>query len=148
MTVSEPDLISVLVVEDNLADAELVVEAFETGPRPVEVHIEGDGQAALEFLRAQLDQSGAPKTQLVVMDLNLPRLGGLDTLSELKRDPDLQAIPVVILTTSKSFSEIHQSYARGAAAVLNKPMRLSDHRLMMASLIDFWLGHARLTAEK
>ena len=135
---------SVLVVEDNRADAELVLDGFAAAPQPVEVKLAGDGHAALEFLRTPGPDGRRPEVDLILLDLNLPRTGGLDTLAALKSDDELRAIPVLVVTTSKSEREIRSSYELGAAAVLNKPMRLAEHRRMMSTLLEFWLDLVRL----
>ena len=137
--------VSVLVVEDNIADAELVIEGLRTASTEVEVHHARDGGDALEYLQARTRTDELP--DLVIMDLNLPRIGGLQTLEQLRGDTSLCRIPVLILTTSKSQREINLSYELGAAAVLNKPMRLAEHREMMAALDAFWLRQVKLPRE-
>ena len=139
--------VSILVVEDNQSDAELVVEGLEQTPTPMLVKVVGDGQAALDFLREARDEHAQPRPDIVLLDLNLPRRGGLETLTELKNDDELRAIPVIVLTTSKSAREINGCYERGAAAVLNKPMRLAEHRAMLRSLGSFWLEQVLLPRE-
>jgi CheY-like chemotaxis protein len=99
------------------------------------------GRTALESLR---DPAARPLPDLVLLDLNLPGYNGLETLAELKADPELRCIPVIILTTSKSQDEINRCYELGAAAVLNKPLRLRDHREMLDAFDRFWFGHVRL----
>ena len=133
--------VSVLVVEDNNADAELVVDGFRETDPDVTVHVAASGDEALRLLRA-LEEPELP--DLIFMDLNLPRVGGLDAIAAIKADLELQVIPVLVLTTSTSEREIRGSYAAGAAAVLNKPMRLADHRMMMRAVASFWLGNVRL----
>jgi two-component system, chemotaxis family, response regulator Rcp1 len=135
--------ISVLVVEDNEADAELVIEGLEHAAG-VGVHVIGDRRSALDYLRTRHEADPHREPDLLLLDLNLPRLGGLETLAELKRDQNLRHIPVVVLTTSRSQREINDSYALGAAAVLNKPMRLAEHRQMMRNLAAFWFSDVRL----
>jgi CheY-like chemotaxis protein len=139
--------VSVLVVEDNEADAQLVVEGLCETSTAATAHVVADGRAALEWLREHDSTTGARLPDLVLLDLNLPRFSGLETLAELKADADLRKIPVIVLTTSKSQREINGSYELGAAAVLNKPMRLAEHRAMMRALADFWLAHVRLPHE-
>lgn len=136
-----------MVVEDNKSDAELVVEGLERSSTPMVVNVVGDGQAALDFLREPRDEHGAARPDIVLLDLNLPRRGGLETLAELKGDAELRAIPVIVMTTSKSAREIRGCYEHGAAAVLNKPMRLADHREMLRALGSFWLEQVLLPRE-
>lgn len=132
---------AILVVEDNAADAGLVIDALSGSEWHPGLHVASTGAAALERLR---DRNGAPPVDLVLLDLNLPGFSGLQTLAELKRDHDLCCIPVIVLTTSKSQEEINRCYAAGAAAVLNKPLRLREHNEMLAALARFWLGYVRL----
>jgi CheY-like chemotaxis protein len=99
------------------------------------------GGAALELL-SHRDPEALPS--VVLLDLNLPGHGGLQTLAQIKADPALRRIPVVVLTTSKSQDEIDRCYELGAAAVLNKPLRLREYRDMLCAFERFWLGHVRL----
>jgi CheY-like chemotaxis protein len=135
---------SVLVVEDNRADADLVVDGLELFSPEVDVHVVGDGDEALRFLRNGERGVGHRLPDLILLDLNLPRQGGLQTLSELRADRHLRRIPVIVLTTSKSPKEINDSYDSGAAAVLTKPMRLADQRAMVDAICRFWLQFVRL----
>jgi chemotaxis family two-component system response regulator Rcp1 len=140
-------LATVLVVEDNAADAELVVEGLQKASAATRVQVVESGMAALEYLRDPEHAQVGARPALVLLDLNLPQVGGLDTLAEIKADEQLRRIPVVVLTTSKSQREINRSYELGAAAVLNKPMRLAEHRAMMQAVEEFWLRHVRLPDE-
>ena len=132
---------TILVVEDNVADAGLVEDAFEDAPSAPRLIVASGGRDALELLRKPGDQS---QPDIVLLDLNLPGYSGLETLIDLKADPALRRIPVVVLTTSKSQHEIDRCYELGAAAVLNKPMRLREYRDMLCAFERFWLGHVRL----
>jgi chemotaxis family two-component system response regulator Rcp1 len=132
---------TILVIEDNAADAGLVAEALEASPSAPLLVIASGGHDALELLR---DAAGPRSPDVVLLDLNLPGFSGLETLAELKADAALRRIPVIVLTTSKSQNEIDRCYELGAAAVLNKPMRLRDYREMLCAFERFWLGHARL----
>ncbi len=131
---------TILVVEDNAADAALVADALERTPAGPALFVARGGQDALARLR---DPAIAAVADIVLLDLNLPGFSGLQTLAELKADPRLRHIPVLVLTTSKSQDEINRCYELGAAAVLNKPLRLRDHRAMIDALGSFWLGHVR-----
>jgi CheY-like chemotaxis protein len=141
MTLVKP--VSVLLVEDNQADSELAVEGLETSSAAVSVHVACDGYEALDHLRTTQSASGG-LPDLILLDLNLPRLDGLATLAAIKADEALRHIPVLVLTTSKSQNEINRSYELGAAAVVNKPMRLADHRHLMRAFDAFWLRQVRL----
>ena len=131
---------AILVVEDNAADAALVTDALEAGPGAPALLLAASGHAALERLR---DPDARPLPDLVLLDLNLPGYSGLETLADLKADADLRRLPVIVLTTSKSQDEINRCYELGAAAVLNKPLRLREYREMLAAFERFWLGHVR-----
>jgi CheY-like chemotaxis protein len=131
---------TILVVEDNAADAALVADALERTPGAPAIRIARGGLEALAHLR---DPASLPEPDLVLLDLNLPGFSGLQTLAELKGDERLRHIPVLVLTTSKSRDEIFRCYELGAAAVLNKPLRLQDHRAMVEALGSFWLEHVR-----
>jgi CheY-like chemotaxis protein len=132
---------TILVVEDNAADAGLVVEALDEWPSAPGLLMASSGRAALERLR---DPATDPWPDLLLLDLNLPGYSGLETLADLKADAGLRRIPVIVLTTSKSQEEINRCYDLGAAAVLNKPLRLHDYREMLSAFERFWLGHVRL----
>jgi two-component system response regulator len=135
---------TVMLVEDNRADAELVIEGLIDAAPALAVEAVGDGRQALDQLRSVRD---GELPDLILLDLNLPRFTGLETLAEIKADDKLRRIPVVVLTTSKSQREINGSYELGAAAVLNKPMRLAEHRAMIEALVGFWVGQVRLPGE-
>ena len=136
------DTRAILLVEDNAADAGLAVEELRASDHAPDVRVAKDGDDALAQLRAHGDGT-VRRPDVVVLDLNLPRQGGLATLAELKSDAELRRIPVIVLTTSKSQDEINRCYELGAAAVLNKPLRLSDYRAMLSALDRFWIGHVR-----
>jgi chemotaxis family two-component system response regulator Rcp1 len=134
---------TVLVVEDNEADADLVVDALDGSPEAPRLIIAKSGRDALVRLR---DPEATVRPDLLLLDLNLPGFSGLATLAELKGDPVLRPIPVIVLTTSKSEDEINRCYELGAAAVLNKPLRLREYRQMLGAFERFWLGHVRYPA--
>ena len=131
---------TILVVEDNAADAGLVAEAFEGTPRAPVVVTATSGRAALARLR---DRVAGPPPDVLLLDLNLPGYSGLQTLADLKADAGLRRLPVIVLTTSKSQDEIDRCYEVGAAAVINKPLRLREYREMVGAFERFWLGHVR-----
>jgi CheY-like chemotaxis protein len=141
MTTHAPQLRTILVVEDNAADAGLVAESLARAAQPPQLRMASSGRAALALLR---DPTAETLPDLILLDLNLPGYSGLDTLAELKADVALRCLPVIVLTTSKSQDEINRCYELGAAAVLNKPLRLRDYRDMLSAFEHFWLGHVRL----
>jgi CheY-like chemotaxis protein len=132
---------SILVVEDNAADADLVAESLDGAPSAPRLLLAASGRIALELLR---DSDADALPAVVLLDLNLPGRGGLETLAQIKCEPALRRIPVVVLTTSGSPDEIDRCYELGAAAVLNKPLRLREYRDMIGAFERFWLGHVRL----
>ena len=134
---------TILVIEDNAADADLVVDALRGAPSAPALVVACGGREALEILR---DAANGALPAVVLLDLNLPGFSGLQTLAELKGDPALRRLPVVVLTTSKSQDEVDRCYELGAAAVLNKPLRLREYREMLSAFEQFWLGHVRLPA--
>jgi chemotaxis family two-component system response regulator Rcp1 len=137
--------LSILVVEDNKADADLVVYGLTEDSRGVTVVVVDDGPAALEYLREGAARAGVRRPDLVILDLNMPRLNGYQVLTELKSDSLLRGVPVVVLTTSKSQSEVNRGYDLGAAVVLNKPMRLAGYREMLSAVIHLWRDQALLS---
>ena len=136
--------LTILVVEDSAADADLVVDALDGAPSTPRLLLATSGPAALALMRGTGDHGTL--MDIVLLDLNLPGFGGLQTLADIKADPALRRTPVVVLTTSKSQDEIDRCYELGAAAVLNKPLRLHDYREMLMSFERFWLRHVRLPA--
>lgn len=138
MKSSERDVV-VLLVEDNEADARLTREAFNDTGRTLTMEWVRDGEEALAYLRRQPPYSEAPRPHLVLLDLNMPRKDGRATLMEIKRDPALRSIPVVVLTTSECIDDVRESYRAYANAYVSKPLELEDLSAKIAALSDFWL---------
>ena len=136
--------IQVLLVEDGPADIRLTREAFREAEMGVTLHVATDGEAALAFLRKEPPHDGAPRPDLILLDLNLPKKHGMDVLVEIKEDPDLRSIPVVILTTSSSESDVLGSYERHANCYLVKPRAYEGFLETVDAIRDFWLRRARL----
>lgn len=134
----------VLLVDDNPADIDLMSEALVKSKRQFHTNVVSDGAEAVSFLRRMGKYAGAPPVDLVVLDLNLPRKDGREVLSEIKADPALAQIPVVIFTTSQADSDITRSYELGANCYLRKPGNLPDFEAVVQSMADFWLGFASL----
>lgn len=130
--------IEILLVEDNDADALLVAHALRKTNLPNRLHRVADGVAALEFLRREGCYAYAPRPHLILLDLNLPRMNGQEVLAEIKSDPDLRTIPVVVLTASKSPEDIVQVYAHHANCYINKPVGFEDLAIVVKSIEDFW----------
>jgi two-component system, chemotaxis family, response regulator Rcp1 len=134
----------ILLVEDNPADAELVEEAFRDCPFPYRLHFAEDGVVALQFLRRQGRFAAAPRPDMILLDLNLPKKDGREVLQELKADPILQTIPVIVLTTSDDDADVHRAYGLHANCYLTKPVDLDDFLHKVRSIENFWLTMVRL----
>jgi CheY-like chemotaxis protein len=126
-----------LLVEDNPADVRLAAELLRPGG--TRLHVVADGTEALAFLRRLGPWAGAPRPDLVLLDLNLPRRHGLEILQEIKADPTLVGIPIVVLTTSDSAADVERCYASGAAAYVVKPLGLAEFREVIRAIESFWL---------
>ena len=131
-------------MDDNPADLDLTHEVLKKTKHAFRVSIAIDGVQAMELLHRQGVHADQPRPDLIVLDLNLPRKHGRDVLSEVKKNPELARIPVVIFTSSQSSADINHSYDLGANCYLQKPGNLPDFRAVVQSLADFWLCSARL----
>ncbi len=134
------ELMTILLVEDSLADVELTLEALESAKVANRVMVVRDGAAALEYLRAHRDS--AP--DLVILDLNLPRLTGHEVLAAMRADASLHRIPVAVLTTSSAESDVEKTYDLGANCFLSKPVDIDQFIHVVQSIDNFWLGLVRL----
>lgn len=132
--------IEILLVEDNPGDACLAREALEESKISNQLHIVEDGEEALAFLRQQGRFSTAPRPDLILLDLNLPKIDGRQVLAEIKSDDDLKRIPVVILTTSRSEEDVLKSYNLHANCYVTKPIDLNQFLRVVRSIEDFWLS--------
>ncbi|KPJ76337.1 MAG: response regulator [Planctomycetes bacterium SM23_25] len=137
----------VLLVEDNPGDARLTQEAFKEGKVLNVVRVVSDGEEALALLRRQDPFADAPRPDLILLDLNLPRKDGREVLAEIKADPDLKRIPVVILTTSKAEEDIARTYNLHANCYITKPVDLEQFLQVVRSIEDFWLAIVQLPKE-
>lgn len=136
--------IAILMVEDNPGDAELAREALTSAKVLNTLHVVGDGVEAMEFLRCSGAYANAPRPDLILLDLNLPRKDGHETLAEIKADPDLRRIPVVILTSSDAEADILRSYDLHANCYLTKPVEFENFAEVVRSIEDFWLVAVKL----
>jgi CheY-like chemotaxis protein len=136
--------IEVLLVEDSPGDVRLTKEAFREANRQVHLHVAPDGVAAMAFLRHEGIHALAPRPDLILLDLNLPKMDGREVLSLIKEDESLKRIPTVILTTSEAEADILQSYQLQANVYLCKPVRLDAFESLVKSINDFWLTTAKL----
>ncbi len=133
-----------LLVDDNPADVDLIGLALGRRTQPLSVHSVSDGVHALAFLHRQENYAEAPEPDLVVLDLNLPGKDGREVLRELKSDPKLSKIPVIVFTTSQAASDVLRSYELGANCYLCKPGNLADFTAVVQSIAEFWLSLAIL----
>jgi CheY-like chemotaxis protein len=136
--------IEVLLVEDSPGDVRLTQEAFREANREIRLHISTDGVEAMAFLMRSEPHKGAPRPDLILLDLNLPRMDGREVLAQIKGDPNLCSIPVVILTTSDSEADIVRSYQLKANCYLSKPVQLDEFDNLVRSINDFWLTKVKL----
>src|SRR5580693_9943331 len=136
--------IEVLLVEDNPGDVRLTQEAFLDANPSVHLHIASDGVEAMAFLRREGSHKNNPRPDLVLLDLNLPKMDGRQVLAQIKKDESLKTIPTVILTTSSSEDDIAKSYHLQANCYLVKPVQLDAFENLVKSINDFWLTKARL----
>ncbi|WP_245887065.1 response regulator [Umezawaea tangerina] len=139
MTVPAASAIDVLLVEDDAGDALITVEAFERHKVVNRLHVVRDGVDALAFLRREGDHADAPRPDLVLLDLNLPRMGGHDLLAVLKADEDLRRIPVVVLTTSGADEDVLRSYQLHANAYVTKPVDFDAFVTAIRQIDDFFI---------
>ena len=139
--------IEILLVEDNAADVRLTQEALREGKVKNRLSVARDGEEALAFLRRQGTFSEAPRPGLILLDLNLPKKSGREVLAEIKADPNLRAIPVVVLTTSSAEADVLHSYALHANCYITKPVDLEKFVDVVRSIDDFWLTVVRLPPE-
>jgi CheY-like chemotaxis protein len=136
--------IEILLVEDNPGDVELVREALGEGKISNTLHVASDGVQAMEFLKQQGSHAGASCPDLVLLDLNLPRKNGREVLEEIKSDPKLRLVPVVVLTSSKAEEDILRSYDLHANCYVTKPVDLEQFLHVVRSIEDFWLTVVKL----
>ena len=131
--------IEILLVEDNPGDARLTREALRDGTVQNNLSVVDDGVEALAFLRREGAYQESPRPDLILLDLNLPRKDGRQVLAEIKADPDLKMIPVVILTTSTAEEDVLNSYGLHANAYVKKPVDLSQFLRVVEAIEEFWL---------
>jgi chemotaxis family two-component system response regulator Rcp1 len=137
----------VLLVEDSPGDVRLTREAFKDAKVHINLHVATDGAEAMTFLRREGKHAEVPRPDLILLDLNLPRKSGREVLEEIKADPLLKTIPVVILTTSKSEPDVLQSYMLHANCYITKPVDLDGFLTVVKSIDSFWLSVVKLPKE-
>ena len=140
--------IKVLLVEDSPGDVRLTQEAFRTANKSIHLHVASDGVAAMAFLRSEGTYANASRPDLILLDLNLPKMDGREVLAHVKEDDSLKTIPIVILTTSEAEVDILKSYQLHANCYLTKPVQLEAFESLVISINDFWLTKAKLPQQR
>jgi len=136
--------VDILLVEDNPGDARLAREGLRECRIQNTLHVVDDGVKAIGFLRRRGEYANAPRPDLILLDLNLPKKDGREVLREIKEDDDLRLIPVVVLTTSKAEEDILESYALHANCYVTKPLTLPQFIQVVRSIEDFWFAIVKL----
>ena len=136
--------IEVLLVEDSPGDVRLTQEAFRDSGKPVRLHLAADGMEAMAFLRREGIYANAPRPDLILLDLNLPKMDGREVLALIKKDQDLKIIPTIILTTSDDEADVMISYQLQANCYLRKPAHWDAFDSLVRSINAFWLTRAKL----
>lgn len=134
----------VLLVEDNPGDARLTREALREARAAVRLSVVSDGEEALAFLRRQGPHASAPQPDLVLLDLNLPRMTGREVLAAVRADPALRGLPVIVMTTSRAERDVRDCYELGASCYVVKPVDLDEFLRLVRAIEDFWFHVALL----
>jgi CheY-like chemotaxis protein len=147
VTKSLPKHIEILLIEDSPADILLTREAFEESRILNTLHVAEDGVQAMDFLRKRGAHASAPRPDLILLDLNLPRKNGREVLAEIKADPDLRKIPIVVLTTSNAEEDVLKAYDLNANCYVVKPVGFDNFMEAMQSIRHFWFSIVTLPPE-
>ena len=134
----------ILLVEDSPGDVRLTQEAFRDANRSIHLHVAADGVEAMAFLRKEGAHVNAPRPDIILLDLNLPRMDGREVLARIKEDDNLKTIPTVILTTSDTEADIVKCYQLQANCYLSKPVQLDAFEILVKSIDDFWMTKVKL----
>jgi CheY-like chemotaxis protein len=140
--------IEVLLVEDSPGDVRLMQEVFREANSLVRLHVASDGVEAMAFLRQWGDNASCPRPDLILLDLNLPKMGGREVLALIKEDEGLKTIPTIILTMSDAEEDIVNSYKHQANCYLRKPVQLEAFESLVKSINDFWLTKVKLLPQQ
>jgi chemotaxis family two-component system response regulator Rcp1 len=140
--------IDILLVEDNEGDARLLREVLIETNNSARLHVVADGVEAMAFLRYQGRYLDSPRPDLILLDLHMPRMDGLEALAQVKSDPRLKTIPIIVLTTSRSELDIAESYKLMASCYLAKPEELKEFERLVKSLNDFWLTRVKFPKQQ
>ena len=136
--------IEILLVEDNPGDVRLIMEAFKNAKVYNNIQVQMDGESAVQFLLKQGEYKDAPRPDLILLDLNLPKKDGREVLNIIKQDKNLKPIPEVILTTSTAEEDIIDTYNKHANSYITKPVDLDQFFQVVESIQDFWLSIVKL----
>ncbi len=139
--------IEILLVEDNPGDVLLTREAFAGFKVTNTLHVVEDGEAAMAYLKGEGEYAGAPRPDLVLLDLNLPRKSGREVLAEIKADPQLRLTPVIVLTTSAAEEDVQYAYGHCANSYIVKPIGFENFARAVSKIHSFWLTLVRLPGE-
>lgn len=133
-----PEVIKVLVVEDNPNDVAIIKRAMRKSDVKCELYFARDGAEALDFLYQQGDFEDAPRPDLILLDLNLPKIKGLEVLAKIKADEHLRRLPVIVLTISEREEDMAKAYDSGAASYMTKPVDSKDFERLIQTVQDYW----------
>ena len=136
--------VTILLVEDNPADAQLTQEGLKRAKVLNRLHVVEDGEEAIAFLRRQGRFADAPRPDLVFLDLNLPKIDGREVLATVKADPDLEHIPIVVLTSSDTEADVLRAYKAKANCYVKKPVMFQEFLATIKLIDDFWLSVVKL----
>jgi two-component system, chemotaxis family, response regulator Rcp1 len=139
-----PTAIEILLVEDSPGDIRLTREALRDAKVQNHLHVALDGIEAMKFLTREDTHAQAPRPDLILLDLNLPRMSGREVLEQIKQRPELKSIPVVILTTSTADEDVARSYQSHANCYISKPVDLEQFMRVVQTIDDFWLAIVKL----
>jgi len=133
-----PEVIKVLVVEDNPNDVAIIKRAMRKSDVKCELYFARDGEEALDFLYGQGEFEDAPRPDLILLDLNLPKINGLEVLAKIKEDDRLKRLPVIVLTISEREEDMVKAYNSGAASYMTKPVDSKDFERLIQTVQEYW----------
>lgn len=139
--------IEILLIEDNLGDNRLTTEVFKEAEVTNHIQIVTNGVDAMEYLNRENEYKNAKRPDIILLDLNIPKKDGREILMEIKEDPELKCIPIIVLTTSQSELDIKTTYEHYANAYITKPIDLNKFIKVMKSVEEYWLGTVELPSE-
>ena len=145
---ADPELIKVLLVDDDPEDVELTMEVLEMAKMKLNVQVKSDGVETMEYLDRCLNDQPDNLPDLVLLDLNMPRMNGHEVLQEMKQHEKLKRIPVVVLTTSSSETDIQQSYSNGVSCFVTKPVGLEAFQKVVEAVNTFWFTVVKFPEKK